>query len=245
MRFILTILLSACALFAATLKEVKIDHSDKNLILLLTFDVPYAGKVQQRYDGERLILSLESLAIDSPRLYSPKSDLIASIRINPSESGTAVIFSQKSKVLAHAELTQGGRSMVIRIGADPAASVISGPPVSIGDELSGSYTYMILFVSAVLLFWIIFMLLKGKKRDFAKSGVQLLWQKPIDAKNKIARVQIDSAEYTLLIGATNLLIDKTDRKAAPPDNSESEFGNLMKVKGVKLSELLSEKPKKR
>ncbi|MDR0747342.1 MAG: hypothetical protein LBE89_05550 [Helicobacteraceae bacterium] len=243
MRFVLTMMFSVCALFAAALKEVKIDLSGENLILLLTFDAPYAGKVQQRYEGDRLILSLESLSVDSPRLYSPKSDLIASIRINSSEGGAVVVFSQKVKVLARAELAPGGYSMAIRIDADPAASAI--PPIGIGG-LSGSYVYMILFVSAFLLFWIIFMLLKNKNRSFAKGGgVRLLWQKPIDAKNKIVRVEIDSTEYTLLIGAGSLLIDKTERKGAPPDNSESEFSNLMKIKGVRLSELLSEKPKKR
>jgi hypothetical protein len=234
-------------LCAAVIEDARTDFANGELELTLFLDSPFNGKISQTREDSQIVLTIDDLQAASPYVFAPKKgDLVSTLRISPRDRQTIVRVSPKTRITADAIVSNDKKTLFIRLIPDANATESKSPLDKI--DLTQNYMLTGIFIACLLLLWIIVRLLKnggsgswllGKNKDEALS---ILWQKPIDGKNRFVLARFRDKEYLLLIGQTNLLLD-TDSKSAPLD--DDAFEALLRANSVKLSDYLKENEKKR
>jgi hypothetical protein len=228
-----------CLSFGATLKDARTDYVDGGVELTLFLDSKFNGKISQTREDSQIVLTIDDLQTPAPFVFAPKKgDLVSTLRISPRDRQTIVRISPKTQVNADARTIGDEKTLLIRLTADANASGASAPW---GVDLSRSYLLAGIFIACLSLFWIIVRLfrgggngswLRGKNRG---ETIDVLWQKPIDAKNRFVLARFKDKEYLLLIGQTNLLLDNSGKSAAIDGEA---FDTLLRANSVKLSDYL-------
>ena len=245
-RILLLIILFLCHLNAANLIDAKVQSGEKQLDLMLSLDQAFSGKVVERREENQLFLLLEGVNADAPRIFTPQTVLLSSLRIHPDETGLLIHITPKTRLGFTTETTAGGYGLRIRLTPQMPRSAQERTLLeNLGvdrPDFSEKYLYMGLFLAALLLLWILVKLFSGNGDEGSwlmgknrADTIQILQQKALDSKNRVVLLRFKGMNYLLLLGQSNLVIDHYEEGRSPRTNS---FDELLKGNGAKLSDYL-------
>ncbi len=258
-RVLLALLFTFFTLHAASITRFTVSQTPDHVDLLLQFDAPYRGSVAKTRKEKVTQLLLAHLTAHTPRTQK-RFDLpwLRQIALIGEKNGVRILLEGDEKLHIEASKTLDNRQMRIRIEKTAAAindsPAPSSQPVSprpIPDtpasakndlDLGFSFVKVMLVLAALiaLLWWLRRRLqresgsswLFGGKED--QESIKILRQKPIDMKNRIALVEYEGRRYLLLLGESNLLLDRFE------ESEDEIFERLLAQKGKKLKTYLEE-----
>jgi len=246
MRFILFLCLPLF-LFGSKILSYNVYERSNRVDIMLTFDTPYEGKLSKTVLNNKTVLKLKGASIEAPKIKNITTSYLHKMTITPINSHTEIILQTAPNVLMSASKTSDSYGLRLRFtkGAPvkktsavtkAISSVTNTLPTKKVNELNNSYYIVI----AILLLGIIIMLwlkkkmgvptAKGKqpwlfKGGTKKEGVTVRFQKPLDPKNRVAMLEYEGQSYLVVIGNSNLLLDKY--KGDKPITTQGEFDKVL------------------
>ena len=228
------ILLFALRLFSANLINVDFFTHKHFVDILFSLDSKFNGKVIKVSDSKFYITN-----IFSTKEYFKKFDnfdFINSVDIKPYKDGV-LINIDATNFLTKFDLTPEGYGLRLRIKSkevikkDSIKNLMSQNPETKFDYL----TYSIILAILIILAIILYLLKKRVVKLPDQSKVNVIFQKPLDAKNKVVLIEFNKRKYLMVIGNTNLLIDIFDENMVNI-NTNKEFEDYLKINN-KIDEL--------
>lgn len=259
MKRLIPLLLLPVFLFASKVLSYNVyDRSDR-VDIMLTFDTPYEGALRQSRLQDRIIIKLENAAIESPKVKSISSPFLSKIAITPIDEHTQIIATVAPSVEMEASKTSDAFGLRLRFtrsgateGADAAATLeepLSALPTKPEGSYSGSYVavIIILLIGIVILLWLKSRMSLTAAGTPAKpwpfnlkrsdsEGVNVRFQKLLDAKNRVVMLDYADESYLVVIGNSNLLLDKFHGNRPA---TEEEFETMLQNKHEELDTFLS------
>jgi hypothetical protein len=228
MKLILTFLLLSFELFASNILSYKIYERGDRTDLLLTFDTPYAGRISQKETLNSTTLLLYDTHYKEQTSKPISSAFLTQFSIIPQNNRTAIVLSLGKDVTFKVSKTVDNYGLRLRFYKQTSAKPIIKPTTSIATSTSTlrtkpdsqsntNYIYVVIFLILA-----IFILLLIKKRidkngtgkswlfkDGKSSSEQfnILFQKPIDATNKVVLLEVNQRQYLVILGNSHLLLD--------------------------------------
>ena len=223
MRFL--VFLIPLFLFGANLINVNF-FTDKNKVdILFSLDGKFKGKVYK--EGKSFIIT--DIKANGLVQKSFNDSFLNSVIITPLEDKIKITILANEKYKTSVALTPDGFGVRFRISRVNAVKVnqIIGQ-----NNTTYDYTaYFIVLTILVILAILTFLLRKKiKNLPIGPNNMQVLIQKPIDAKNKVVLFEFQNRKYLMLVGNTNVLLDVfVDDKVVP--KNEVEFDEMLKLSG--------------
>jgi len=258
MRILLSFFI-VCALQASNLLTYNIYERTDRVDIMLSFDAPYEGKIYQKKDGQNRILTFEELYFDQSVQRTIQSSIIQALSIESSDNTTVVTLNGNEPFNVVASKTVDGFGLRIRARLDtpiqtehPTQTKTTpsvAPPTfeqqkSADTALFDSRYWSVLIVLALMLLLLVWI----KKRLNSSSsplalgwskkpanGVKILFQKPLDAQNKVVLLEYGSSQYLVLTGTSNTLLERFGSNKVQDEN---EFKALFEQNRQKLDEYL-------
>jgi len=243
----LLLLLLPFLLFGSKILSYNVYERSNRVDVMLTFDTPFDGRLSQVKKSNKIILKLEGASIEAPKIKNINTSYLHKMTLTPIGSHTEIILQTASNVSMKASKTSDAYGLRLRFikaqalaktttQKNPLSTISSGLPTKPAGEFKSSY----LVVVGVLLLGIIIMLwlkkkvspaqAKGKqpwlfKNSAKKEGISVRFQKPLDPKNRVAMLDFEGQSYLVLLGNSNVLLDKyADGK---PVRTQSEFDKIL------------------
>lgn len=257
MRPLLILALLTPLLFASKILSYNIYERSDRVDIMLAFDTPYEGALRQSRQQDRIIIKLEGAAIETPRVKSVTSPILTKMAMIPIDSQTQLIATVAPSVQMEASKTSDALGLRLRFtknGAEESLSeaerqdALSALPTKPESDYSGSYTVVIviLLIGIAILFWLKnriaqaplsgpgkpWRFVMGKKGE---HGVNIRFQKAIDPKNRVVMLDYGDESYLLLIGGSNLLLDKFQGERPV---TEDQFEAVLQNKHEELDSFL-------
>ncbi len=250
-RIFLLVILLAFPLWAVPVTQMQVTPQDDRVAIALSFEAPFTQKVIERREGSQLYLLLEGVSAPLPRVFTPQSPLIESIRTHPTDEGLIIHVTPHKTLQMEAERIRDGQGLKLTLQAQGEAA----PRQSFSDQLGANrpdftenYLYMGLFLAILILLWVAIKLFTSPKGGSWLTGKsrpelpEIVWQKPIDAKNRIIQLRFKGMNYLILIGqGSNLLIDQFAEGQPVGSNA---FDELLNNNATRLSDYLKSPPEK-
>ncbi len=258
MRYFLLLLLPYL-LFGSKILSYNVYERSNRVDVMLTFDTPFDGKLSQMKQDNKIILKLQGASIEAPKIKNVNTSYLHKMTLTPINSHTEVILQTASDVNMNASKTSDSYGLRLRFFKGepvtkastaqnaPAPSATPSLPTKKSNDLNNSYYIVI----AILLFGILIMLwlkkkmgvpaAKGKqpwlfKGGVKKEGISVRFQKPLDPKNRVAMLDYEGQSYLVLLGNSNVLLDKyCDEK---PVTTQSEFEKVLDANKTELDSYL-------
>ncbi|MEA2112135.1 MAG: hypothetical protein U9P71_08825 [Campylobacterota bacterium] len=256
MKFLLILTLCISSLFSANILSYNIyDRSDR-VDVMFTFDTPFKGSITQKSHHNKIIIKLENTNIESPKIKNISSEYVSKLTIAPIENEVQIIAKIASNIGMKASKTSDGYGLRLRFMTKVASSTKNGDtpsnlsnfPTKPDTQISTSY----MIVIALLLLGIVLLLIfkqrltkVGSKKEkhpstFTKSDkmhndVNIRFQKSIDTNNKVVMLEYGQESYLVVVGNSNLLLDRFD---ADQVRTQNEFDEMLDSKHQELDEFL-------
>jgi hypothetical protein len=260
MRPLLILPLLFPLLFASKILSYSIHDSTGRVDVMLTFDIPYKGVLRQSRLQDKIIIKLEDATIESPKVKSTGSSFLTRLAITPFGSQTQIIATTAAPVAMEASKTSNALGLRLRFTERAAAPLsdeqgqkaLSALPTKPDNAYNGSYYVVItiLIIGIAILFWLKNRIAQppvsgpGKPWRFVmntlgkkKSGndVNIRFQKALDPKNRIVMLDYADESYLLLIGSSNLLLDRFQGERPV---TEDQFDAVLQNKHEELDSFL-------
>lgn len=257
MKFFLLLLLPYL-LFGSKILSYNIYERSNRVDIMLTFDTPYEGRLSQIRQDDKIVLKLQDASIEAPKIKNINTSYLHKMTITPINAHTEIILETASSVAMNVSKTSDAYGLRLRFSketattknesrqTDPAPSAGSLPTKNTNDFNDSYY-----IVIAILLLGILIMLwlkkkmgvtqTKGKtpwlfKGGAKKEGINIRFQKPLDPKNRVVMIDYEGQSYLVVIGSSNVLLDKY--KGNKPVTSQSEFDKLLDDNKTELDSYL-------
>lgn len=265
MRFIFIILFLTKLLFGVNLLTYKIYDRENRIDLMLTFDEPYNGKIKKRKIEGYTIIKLYDLKYNDEIKESVDSKVAKEVDIIPRKNSLYVLFKSQKDIDLQVDKTIDNFGLRIRaLLKNPMPEPEPMPVVSpikdkkdeveekkddlkIGENssLSIGYGYYIALFSLIVIAFILYFLrnaLRDKKsvggwlfKKVKNNEIEIKFQRPLDARNRVVLIEYKNYLYLLLIGNSNLLLDKFPLKSV---KKEEEFEDIFEKNRQRLDEYL-------
>lgn len=261
MRIILLLALPLF-LFGSKILSYNVYERSNRVDVMITFDTPYEGKLSKTNKNNTIILKLKKASIEAPKIKNISTSYLHKMTITPINSHTEIILKTAQDVSMAASKTSDAYGLRLRFTkAVPTQkkglvtkaldTVNSTLPTKQKTELNASYYIVI----AILLLGIIIMLwikkrmgppsAKGKqpwlfKGTTKKEGVSVRFQKPLDPKNRVVMLDHGDQSYLVVIGTSNVLLDKY--VGGKPITTQSEFDKVLDENRTELDSYLQLDP---
>ena len=191
--------------------SLNVKESPQRVDLILNFDVPFNGRITQKRTKDTIILLLHDVTILAPWQRKLNSKIAYQIDVKPVAKGSAIAIYTTTNPKLHARKLKDGFglqiSLVTPTHADTTQNKKNIAPwlLWIGAGILG----LILFA---IIYRFIPMIPKKKKRIVVindnEADFQILFEKPLDEKNKIALISFKGIDYLVIIGTSNVLLGK-------------------------------------
>lgn len=257
MRYLLLLLLPLL-LSGSKILSYNVYERSNRVDVMLTFDTPFEGKLSQVTRNNQIILKLKGASIEAPKIKNINTSYLHKMTITPINSHTEIILQTANNVSMSASKTSDAYGLRLRfIKGSPVAKTakkettpvtgLSSLPTKAANEFNNSYYIVI----AVLLIGIIIMLwlkkkmgiptAKGKqpwlfKGGVKKEGISVRFQKPLDPKNRVVMLDYEGHSYLVVIGTSNVLLDKYN--GDKPISTQSEFDKILDDNRTELDSYL-------
>lgn len=254
----LLLLLLPFLLFGSKILSYNVYERSNRVDVMLTFDTPFDGKLSQIKQNNKIILKLEGASIEAPKIKNISTSYLHKMTLTPIASHTEVILQTASSVNMSASKTSDAYGLRLRFTKGVPASKASTTKTSsfldtVGletkndSEFNNSYYVVI----AILMLGIIIMLwlkkkmgpvaAKGKqpwlfKGSPKKEGISVRFQKPLDPKNRVAMLDFEGQSYLVLLGNSNILLDKYSQ--GKPVRTQNEFDKILDDNKAELDSYL-------
>ncbi|NPA87932.1 MAG: hypothetical protein GXO01_04420 [Epsilonproteobacteria bacterium] len=231
MKKIILILL-ASFLFAANLINVNFfDHNDK-VDVLFSLDEKYKGKVVKLGENEYYLSDIFSTKIIKKDF---KKDYLKKIEIEPYKDGIKIQIFPLKKIKTSFALTPDGYGIRFRI---QSMEVIEQKPLVkvTNPQEKIDYLSYVVGIGILAFIGIILFFLKRRMPKLPSKDLKMnvIVQKPIDAKNRVVLFEFNKRKYLMLVGNTNLLLDIFDEEMVNI-STPKEFDNFLNLE--KLDEI--------
>ncbi len=258
MKYLLALTLLVSSLFSANILSYNIyDRSDR-VDVMFTFDTPFKGSITQKNHNNKIIIKLGNSSIESPKIKNIASAYVSKLTIAPIETEVQVIAKVASNIGMKASKTSDGYGLRLRFMKKVAtakknsldSSSLSNLATKPETQISTSY----MIVIALLLLGIVLLLVfkqylnkpsvKKEKRPsiFGNSSsnrvnndVNIRFQKSIDTNNKVVMLEYGEESYLVVLGASNLLLDKFDANEV---RTQNDFEEMLDSKHQELDQFL-------
>jgi len=260
MRYIFLLLLPFL-LFGSKILSYNVYERSQHVDIMLTFDTPYEGKLSQVKKNGNVILKLQGASIESPKIKTLRTSFLRKMTITPIASHTEIILQTAPDVKMSASKTSDAYGLRLRFSKTAPITKTSSIKQTNGSSASSlptrgenKFNNAYYIVIAILIFGIILMLwLKKKmgspnakkskwlfKGGSKKEGISVRFQKPLDPKNRVAMLDFEGQSYLVLLGNSNILLDKfIDGERV---SSQSEFDKILDDNKTELDSYLQLDP---
>ncbi|MDF1880010.1 hypothetical protein JHD50_01630 [Sulfurimonas sp. MAG313] len=245
-------------LFGSKILSYNVYERSNRVDLMITFDTPFDGKLSQIKKNNKIILKLDNASIEAPKIKNLNTSFLHKMTITPIGSHTEVILQTAANIKMTASKTSDAYGLRLRFQKNvpvlqsstahvPALSSTSNLETKQDAEFNNSYYIVI----AILLLGIFIMLwLKKKmgpshdqgkqpwlfKTTKKKEGISVRFQKPLDPKNRVAMLDFEGQSYLVLLGNTNVLLDKYAQ--GKPIRTQNEFDKVLDDNKAELDSYL-------
>ncbi len=262
MRYLLISLLLLVQLHAAKILSYNVYDRTGRVDIMFTFDTPYEGVLRQSHQNGTITIKLDKATIESPKLKNVASEYLSKLTITPIGDQTQVIAKVSPYVVMHASRTSDAYGLRLRFersvdtpAEEPLVASEPSMTTSLPTKPEGEFTQSYYVVIAILILGIILLLwlkrrvngggdtlklkpwllnMRGEK-ETKQDGVKIRFQKSLDQKNRVVMMDYADESYLLLIGTSNVMLDKFHGKRSV---SEGEFEAMLKNKNRELDEFL-------
>jgi hypothetical protein len=246
------LLLLAVSLFGVELKTYNTYERDSRVDLMLSFDAPYSGEISQSETATKVTLLLSKLSYPKKVLESLESQLVKEFSITPtSNTSIKIEIIKLANLDIIASKTIDGYGLRIRsqlVSTQPSQPTYDSKPQTLGTqasfELDSNY-YIVMGVLVALLIVLIFVKrsLTNKNQMPANSwlfnkgdeDIKVTFKKQLDAHNSVALVEAYDNSYLIVIGSTNIMLDRFSSKKV---SNEGEFQEVFEQNRKKLENYL-------
>ncbi len=254
MRIILLTLLVGASLFAANILSYNIYDRTDRVDIMFTFDTPFTGTITQKRHNDKLIIKLGNSSIESPKIKNISSVFVSKLTIAPIGDDVQIIAKIPHDVVMKASKTADGYGLRLRFvkaekstqkipDQDPDLSQI---PTKSDTKISTSYLVVVALLLLSIVVLLIFKKRLGttattKKFSLFNRGstspdeINIRFQKSIDANNKVVMLEFAEENYLVVLGTTNLLLDKFDTSNV---RTKHEFEEMLNTKHQELDQFL-------
>jgi len=204
----LIIFLFGAFLFGASLINVNFFPQKNKLDILLSFDAKFNGKIIEKSKNNFLITNVFSIKSFDKKF---NNFFIKEIKISPSNNGILLKLSTNTKYKTSVALTPDGYGLRFRIiNANPVE--VKTQNIKFGNESELDYISYIIGLSILIILALALYIFRKKivTKLPAKGKLNILFQRPIDAKNKVALIEFNNRKYLVLVGNSNILLDVFD-----------------------------------
>jgi len=195
-------------LFSANLINVNFFPQKSKLDILLSLDNKFNGKIVEKNKNIFLITNVYTI-----KSFNKKFDnfFIKEIKISPSNNGILLELTTNINYKISVALTPDGYGLRFRILNTKRAEVKTQNLKFANDSRLDLVSYFI-SIAILIILAIALWLFRKKiiKKLPAKGNLNILFQKPIDAKNKIALIEFNNRKYLVIVGNSNILLDVFD-----------------------------------
>ena len=204
----LILIFFASFLLGANLINVNFFEQKKKLDILFSLDARFAGKVVKSGENKFFISNIVS---NKEYKKSFNNYFIKNIIINPSKDGVEIFLNTNKKYKTSVALTPDGYGVRFRI-TNILNKTVQKPQISYAPDSSIDFVSYFIAVAILIILAIILWIFKKKIKTKlpAKSNLDIVFQRPLDAKNKIALIEFNKRKYLVIVGNSNILLDIFD-----------------------------------
>ncbi len=239
MRIWILLSLLALNIFAAKIVNHSIYEKENSVDIMLFFDAPYEGKIIQKKQKENKILMLQNAQIDQSLDKDIISPFVQHMKLLPYAKGTIITLTSDTNFDVKASKTVDNQGLRLRITPiqnahklDETLLADDDRPIQTKKEDDISSAYLKVLLVLALLGAFLYLLKRffidrrsestlqnswlfnqkgNTPRTSRKSGsLKILKQQPLDHRNRIALISFEDKKYLLLLGESNLLLDRFD-----------------------------------
>ena len=220
----------AVIVFGANLINVNFFPEKNKLDILFSLDAKFAGKVIELSKNSFLITNIST---DKKIEKNFHNYFLKSIIIFPNAKGVNIKINSNLKYKTSVALTPDGYGLRFRITKFKKVSklnISNDTPEKGLDYFTYVLSIIILLIIAIVLF-----VFKRKivKKLPIKTNINILFQKPLDPKNRVALIEFNKRKYLVLIGNTNILLDVFDENMLNVKTQE-DFDSVLEKNVEKL-----------
>jgi len=218
LRHLSLLLLFSISLFATMILNLNVKEKPDRIELILNFDSPYTGTIVKKPAKEGIDLVLKKVKILAPWQKKLSSKLAYQIDAIPEGEDTRISFYTTTKdLLLYAARSKDRYSLKIVLKQKSAPSrqkeewkIPFGTILKWGGILLGAGALLFLLIRIVPNLSI--PKVKKTKRIVIEHPLneefKILFEKPLDERNKIALISFKGVDYLVLIGSSNVLLGK-------------------------------------
>jgi len=254
----LLLLFFTMPLLSGTVINQNIYEKVGSVDIMLSFDVPYEGKIIQKKEEENRIYILENTKIDKKTTTDINSPIIQKLQLIPYDGKLFIELIGIDEFEVDASKTVDNYGLRLRI--TPIVHLSELAPIKERsyetkkeDNIGSAYLKVMLFLALLIAFLYLlkrWLLTRGK--DFKgswlfdkstqknKNNIKVLQQHPLDVKNRLTLVSYGDKEYLLLLGNNNLLLDTFEAS----DHHESDFDKILSKNEEQLDDFIKLKNRK-
>ncbi|PHR57804.1 MAG: hypothetical protein COA44_04825 [Arcobacter sp.] len=257
MKYLLLLLLPFL-LFGSKILSYNVYERSNRVDVMLTFDTPFEGRLSQIKKNNKIILKLEGASIEAPKIKNINTSYLHKMTLTPIASHTEVILQTASNIHMSASKTSDSYGLRLRFtkalassktGQTKTSSFLNKVGLETKNESEFNNSYYV--VIAILVLGILIMLWlkkkmgptssKGKqawlfKNTPKKEGISVRFQKPLDPKNRVAMLDYEGQSYLVLLGTSNVLLDKYSQ--GKPVRTQNEFDKILDDNKAELDSYL-------
>ncbi len=254
MRRLLLLLSLTTLLFPSSILNTKVYDRDTRVDLLLSFDTVYMGTVSKYERNGKTYLILPGANIKTDREFTFTRPFLKSVNIYKSSNRTLIEMDAPDGAIKITKVapgyglrirtTQKEKPLPIDRYKTPAAQ--SAPKVGENvEDLTEKYLIVGVFVGSLLLLLLLIKIMATRRLGGSGKGgthdAQIIYNKAIDAKNKLLLIEFNHKHHLVLMGAAgNVLIDSIAAESPADD-----FNALLRQNSDSLEKYLSSKDSER
>jgi hypothetical protein len=231
MRILALLSLFCISFFAANLTSITSTQENDQVILMMTFDKPFDGVIDQNNTAKGLLLTMSELNVEQRKDIAFENSFLTKAVLAKIAPKTAVLYLETANTLnINASKSADAQKMTITISkqiapAAPQEASAGAPKTALQEtagegvpDLSWRYITATLFMLALL---VGLMIVKKKfqnsgpktisdllSKGGASNDIKIISQKFIDNTNRVMLIEYADVKYLLLVGSSSMVIDK-------------------------------------
>jgi len=204
----LIIILFASFLFAANLINVNFFEQKGKLDILFSLDGIFTGKVVKDSKDKFFISNIVS---NKEYKKSFSNYFVKNISVTPSKNGVLISIDANKKYKTSVALTPDGYGVRFRI-TNIEPKPLQKPQITYANDNGIDYVSYFIAVSILIILAIILWIFKKKLKTKlpVKGNFGVVFQRPLDPKNKVALIEFNKRKYLVIVGNSNILLDVFD-----------------------------------
>ena len=204
----LILILASTFLFAANLINVNFFKQKDKLDILFSLDGRFIGKVLKKRNNVFFITDVIS---NKEYQKTFNNYFIKNIKIIPLKQGINIFIDSNKKYNTSVALTPDGYGVRFRI-INMEKQLIQKPKITYANNNEIDFVSYFIAIAILIILAIILWIFKKKLKTKLpiNSNLNIVFQKPLDTKNRVALIEFNKKKYLVIVGNSNILLDIFD-----------------------------------